>query len=131
MDPVRLAAAALLLGKWAAQIHLSRLNHRHVRRHAGALPGPFEGLLDPATYTQSVQYTIAKGRLHQIEVTWNFILWCLVLFSGILPWVFHGFVGRFGQSVWAAGGFLLLAGLFLSVTGLPLDWYAQFRLEER
>ncbi len=131
MDPVRLAAAALILGKWAAQVCLSRLNDRHVRRHAGALPGPFEGLLDPATYTKSVQYTIAKGRLHQIEVTWTFILWCVVLFSGVLPWVFHGFVGRFGQSVWATGGFLLLAGLFLSVTGLPFDWYAQFRLEER
>jgi STE24 endopeptidase len=40
-------------------------------------------------------------------------------------------IGSFGESVWALAGFIFLTGIALSVVGLPLDWYAQFRLEER
>ena len=36
-----------------------------------------------------------------------------------------------GGSAWALAAFLLLTAVALSLPGLPLDWYGQFRLEER
>src|SRR5439155_14753488 len=41
------------------------------------------------------------------------------------------FANRFGASAWAQAGFLFIVGVVLSLPGLPFDWYAQFRLEER
>jgi STE24 endopeptidase len=123
--------ALLILAKWAAQLWLERLNSRHVRVHAGAVPDAFEGVVDEATYAKSVQYTLAKGRLDQIQVTYNSAVLLLVLFSGVLPWGFHALTQRLGGSAWAMAAFLFGLGVALSLPGLPLDWYDQFRLEDR
>jgi STE24 endopeptidase len=122
---------ALILAKWAAQLWLERLNRRHVLAHAGAVPEAFHGVVDEAAYRKSVQYTLAKGRFDQIEATCNTAVLLAVLLSTVLPWGFHGFARWLGSSAWAMAAFLLVAGFALSLPGLPLDWYDQFRLEER
>ena len=133
MSAVTLVALVLLLilAKWAAQLWLERLNARHVRAHAGAVPEAFKGIVDDATYAKSVQYTLAKGRLDQISLTYNSAVLLIVLFSSVLPWAFHGFMQWLGGSAWAMAAFLFVTGIALSLPGLPLDWYDQFRLEER
>jgi STE24 endopeptidase len=55
----------------------------------------------------------------------------LVLFSGALPWAFGFSQNRLGQSAWAMSAFLFAAGFALALPGLPVDWFAQFRLEAR
>jgi STE24 endopeptidase len=55
----------------------------------------------------------------------------LILFTGVLAWAFGSFRQQFGDSAWSMAAFLLLVGVGLSLPGLPLDWYDQFRLEER
>ncbi len=127
------AAIALLLivARWAAQLWLERLNRRHVLAHAGAVPEAFKGVVDEPTYAKSVQYTLAKGGLDQIEVTWDSAVLLLVLFSAVLPWGFGVFAQWLGHSAWAMAAFLLFTAIALSLPGLPLDWYDQFRLEER
>jgi STE24 endopeptidase len=127
------AATALLLivARWAAQLWLERLNRCHVLAHAGAVPEAFKGVVDEPTYGKSVQYTLAKSRLDQIEVTWNSALLLVVLLSAALPWAFSLFTQRLGHSAWAMAAFLLVVAVALSLPGLPLDWYDQFRLEER
>jgi STE24 endopeptidase len=121
----------LVLGKWAMQLWLERLNRQNVLAHADAVPAAFQGTIDEPTYAKSVAYSLAKSRLHRIELTYNMLVLLLVLFSGILPWAFRGFARQFGESAWAMAGFLFATGVALSVPGLPLDWYAQFRLEDR
>ncbi len=122
---------ALIAFRWAAQLWLERLNRRHVLAHAGAVPEAFRGIVDEATYAKSVQYTLAKSRLHQLETTGNAAVLLVVLLSGLLPWAFSGFAHRFGVSAWAMAAFLFVTGVALALPGLPLDWYEQFRLEER
>ena len=128
-----IAAVALLLvlARWAAQLWLAQLNRRHVLAHAGALPEAFTGVMDEATYGKSVKYTLARGRLDQIEVTWSSVVLLAVLFSTVLPWGFRASTQWLGGSAWAMAAFLLGTGVALSLPGLPLDWYEQFRLEER
>ena len=121
----------LVLARWAAQLWLEQLNRRHVLANGDSVPEAFKGVIDEATYTRSVQYTLAKGRLEQLEATWDSAMVLVVLFSGLLPWGFHAVRQWLGGSAWALAAFLLLTGVALSVPGLPLDWYDQFRLEER
>jgi STE24 endopeptidase len=121
----------LVLAKWAARLWLERLNACHVRAHASAVPDAFQGIVDDATYAKSVRYTLAKGRLGQIEATCHSAVLLLVLFSTVLPWGFHAVTQRLGGSAWAGAAFLLLTAIALSLPELPLNWYDQFRLEQR
>ena len=121
----------LVLGKWAAQLWLNDLNRRYVLAHAGAVPEALKGMVDEPTYAKSVKYTLAKGRLDQIDTTYDAVLLLLVLLSGVLPWGYELVTHRLGEPVWVTAAFLFLTGVALSLPGLPLEWYHQFRLEER
>jgi len=131
VNPVGLLVLGLILAKWTAQVWLERLNLRHVLAHAGRVPEAFKEIVDEATYAKSVQYTAAKSRLNQLETTYNCAILLGVLYSGVLSWGLGLFTHWLGGSAWASAAFLFAIGLALSVPGLPLDWYEQFRLEER
>ena len=131
MSFVATTAALLILARLAAELWLASLNRRHVLAHADEIPPAFRGIIDEPTYKKSVAYTLAKGRLGNIEGIYNTAVLLAVLFSGVLPWGFHLFSHGLGQSAWAMAAFLFAAGLAVSLPGWPFDWYAQFRLEQR
>jgi len=124
-------AAGFVLAKWAAQLWLEKLNQSHVLAHAGAVPEALKDSIDPDTYAKSVEYTLAKSRFGTWENTWNTVVLLVILFSGALPRGYDLFAGWFGASAWAQAAFLFIVGVALSMPGLPFDWYAQFRLEQR
>jgi STE24 endopeptidase len=130
-NAISLMVAALILLKWAAQIWLERLNLKHVRAHAGAVPEAFRGVVDEPTYRKSVEYTLAKGKFDLLDTTYSTVILLVVLFSGVLPWAFGFFTDWLGSSAWAMAVFLFAIGFALSLPGLPLAWYDQFKLEER
>ncbi len=121
----------LILTRLAAELWLAALNRRHVLAHAGEIPPPFRGIIDEPTYKKSVAYTLAKERFGNIEEIWSTAILLTVLFSGVLPWAFHSFSHGLGESAWAMAAFLFAVGLAMSLPGLPFDWHAQFRLEEK
>lgn len=121
----------LIVARWLTQLFLERLNQRHALRHADRVPDAFRGVIDESTYRKSAEYTLAKSKLTEIEVTWDATVLLVVLFSGFLPWAFRHWQERAGNGIWAAAGFLFGIGVLLSLPGLPLEWHHQFRLEER
>src|SRR5258708_5409057 len=121
----------LMLARWGVELWLRGLNRRHVLAHANAVPDAFKNSIDDATYARSVEYTLAKSKFSQIENTYGLVVLLVVLFSGVLPWAFYSFARGLGDSAWAMAAFLFVIGFALSLPGLPLDWYAQFRLEDR
>ncbi len=123
--------AALILVKWGAQIWLERLNLKHVRAHAGAVPEGFRGVIDEPTYRKSVEYTLAKGKFDLLDTTYSTVILLVFLFSGVLPWAFRYFTHCLGNSAWGMAVFLFTMAFALSLPGLPLAWYDQFKLEER
>lgn len=125
------AAVALLLVKWGVQLALERSNQRHVLAHCGAVPAPFCGAITPEAHARSADYTLAKSRFHGIELTWSLAVLLAALFSGVLPWLHRFATATLGTSPWAQAAFLFAAGAAISLAGLPLDWWFQFRLEER
>ncbi|MDB6123300.1 MAG: Ste24 endopeptidase [Pedosphaera sp.] len=128
---VILTVLVLVVARWATQLWLDRLNQRNVLAHADAVPDAFKNSVDTATYSKSVQYTLAKSRVGQIEMTYDTAILLAVLFSGLLPWSFKLLTGWLGTSAWAMGAILFVIVVALSLPGLPFDWYGQFRLEER
>ena len=124
-------AFILILSRTVAELWLSRLNQRHVQANAKEVPPAFRGIIDEATYRRSADYTLAKGRLENVVAIFDAVVLIAVLFSGLLPWAFRSFSAGVGTSTWAMAGFLFGSGVALSILGLPFDWYAQFRLEER
>jgi STE24 endopeptidase len=122
---------AAVLFKLTTQLWLEWLNERNVRNHRTDVPQVFRGVIDPSAYARSTEYTLAKGHLRRFELAYDAIVLLLVLFSGILPWLFARFHGGLWDSAWGKAGLLFLIGVGLSVLDLPFAWYAQFRLEER
>lgn len=131
MHPFLLLAALLLLLKTVAECWLELLNRRTVVEAAGEVPVPFRDFIDEATYDKSVAYTLAKNRLAIAEILYDAVILAVVLFSGILPFLWESGTALLGTGVW--GQALVLFGLFtlLGLPGLPFEWYHQFRLEER
>ena len=124
-------AVFLLIARWVTQLWLSALNERHGRAQGGQVPAVFRDTIDVATFRRSVEYTAARLRLGRWEDTLGLLVMLVVLFSGLLPWIYTKYVAWRGNSAWALAGFLLGAGVLLSALGWPLAWYEQFRLEER
>jgi STE24 endopeptidase len=102
-----------------------------VRAHAGAVPVAFRGVMDEATYRKSVDYTLARSRFGKMTDAFDALLLIIVIFSGVLPWAFGFANAHFGSSIWIMAAFLFAVGMALSLPGLPFDWYAQFKLEDR
>src|ERR1017187_8958906 len=100
----------LILARLAAELWLASLTRRHVLAHAGEMPKAFHGIIDEPTYKKSVAYTLAKGRLGNLEGTCDTAVLLVVLYSGVLSWAFHLFSHGLGQSAWAMAAFLFAAG---------------------
>ena len=62
-----IGATALILVRWLGQGILNSLNRRHVLDHAGSVPPALRGQIDDATYAKSVDYTLAKNQLSQVD----------------------------------------------------------------
>jgi STE24 endopeptidase len=131
MNAIALTALSLILARLAAELGLSLLNERHVRRNSDRVSDDLQDVLDPQTRARAVAYTLAKAKFGRIEDLWRTGVIVLLLFSGVLPLAFHTWTDTLGHTTWSHAGFLLSAAWAASLTALPVDWHAQFHLEQR
>ena len=132
MLSVLLITAALMVLRLTGELILSALNRAEVRRHAAAPPPAVSAIMDSATYTKSVNYTLERSRFGSLTSVFDTLVLALVIFGGVLPWLFVEVVG-WGplDAVWTHALFILLAGVLLSIPSLPFEWWEQFRLEAK
>ncbi len=125
------AAIILLLSKAVCQTVLGILNRYQAIHCSHVPPTAIKQVLDDQTFSKSVAYTLAKNRLELFSIWYSTAILALLLFSGILPWLYHNFF-CLGQeiAVHRESLFLITTYIFLSISGLPLDYYTQFRLEQ-
>ena len=128
---ILLLCLSLLVLRWLGQCFLDRLNRNHVQTHAHQPPEAVRDIMDEATYRRSVDYTLAKSRFGQMEELWGLAIKILFLCSGFLPWSLSFWAGWVGSGVLATAGWLLVVSLVMGLPELPLEWWSQFRLEER
>jgi len=122
---------AVVVLRLAAQLALEELNRVEARRNALRCPEALAGIMDAETYSRSVQYTLAKGSFGSVVAAYDAVVLLALLFSGALPWLWTGVDGLAPGAAWC-GALSIVATMFaLWLLGLPLEWWSQFRLEER
>lgn len=131
MPTFTVAVAFLIVLRMGAQVALEWLNRREAMRHEAAPPAAVGALMDSGTYLRSVRYTLSKSRFASFEAVYDAAVLAIVLFSGLLPWWWARFDTVAPGAAWSGAMFLSTTAVVLSLPGLPLDWWAQFRLEAR
>src|SRR5262245_34678271 len=125
------AVIALIAARLLAQLVLEALNRSETRLHGGVVPAAFVGIMDEPTFAKSAEYTLAKSGFGSFELVYDAAILGLTLFSGLLPWLWARFDGLAPGAAWSGALFLVVTLLLLSIPGLPLGWWSQFRLEAR
>jgi STE24 endopeptidase len=87
--------------------------------------------MDDATYARSADYTLAKSRFSSLEAVFDVGVLLVVLFSGVLPWLWLKFNALAPGAAWSGALFLIGTMLLMGLPGLPLEWWSQFRLEAK
>lgn len=132
MISVLLITAGLMVLRLVGELWLSALNRAEVRRHAATPPPAAAAIMDGATYAKSVAYTLEKSRFGVLAEIFDSLVLAMVVFGGVLPWLFVRIAGWGAPTaVWDDALFVLIAGLLMSVPGLPFEWWEQFRLEAK
>ncbi len=131
MNYVLITFLILLLIKVCTELWLESLNTKHVKSHSGAVPDSFKEFIDKKTYDKSVAYTLAKTKFGVIESLYDNIILVLIILLGVLPFMFGMFECWIGISNWAQAVTLFLVGIIFSIPSIPLEWWEQFRLEEK
>lgn len=121
-----LLVLGLLTRAWLASRQI-----RHVARHRGQVPAPFDATIPLDAHRKAADYTIAKTRFGLLATAFEaavLVGWTLL---GGLDALNQALLGLIGPGLWQQlaliGAFALIGGLI----GLPFSWYAAFRLEER
>lgn len=132
MDSVLIWVAGLMVLRLLGELWLAALNRRSVQQHAVVPPPAVAAIMDADTYRKAVDYTLAKNRFSVLQNSFDTGVLALVIFGGLLPILFaHMAAWAPGAPKWDDAAFILAVGVLLSLPGLPFDWWAQFRLEER
>jgi STE24 endopeptidase len=87
--------------------------------------------MDEPTYAKAVEYTLAKSRFGSVEMVYDTLVTATVVFGGVLPWLWTRFDGLAPGAAWSGALFLVATMMLIGLPGLPLAWWAQFRLEAR
>jgi STE24 endopeptidase len=122
--------AVLIFCRAAVSLYLDFINRRHVTLHALAVPKGMEGFVDFETYSKSVVYTLAKNRFASFEMLYSSAVLALVLFSGVLPWLYAALEGWLGASVAAQAAILMIIGQVFDIPEWPLEYWSTFKLEQ-
>ena len=132
MPPVLWVAAALLVLRLIADLILSALNRAEVLRHASSPPPAVTAIMDAATYSKSVAYTLEKSRFGVVTEIFDTLVLALVLFGHVLPALYSMVMGWGGpDAIWTRVLFILITAMLLGLPSLPFEWWEQFRLEEK
>jgi STE24 endopeptidase len=123
-----LAAVAL---SYAVEFWLSSRQFAHVAAHRGAVPEAFRSSISLDAHQKAADYTLAKGRLGEVDRAVSLVVLMLFTLGGGIDWVAEFWMGLGISAVWAGVGIILSTMLLMQLLDLPLSLYKTFVLEER
>lgn len=117
--------------KLLVELFLNALNRKHIKAHADALPSAFNGIMDEVTYQKSVAYSLAKNTFGSWHEIYDTLIYVGILLSNIVIVSLVELTNRWGVGVWSLAFTTVLIQVVMSFPGWPLEWWSQFRLEEK
>jgi STE24 endopeptidase len=127
---------AVLLAASLVRIWLASRQIRHVSKHRDQVPAAFVGKISLEAHQKAADYTVARNRLVTIDVLISAaVVMGFTVFGG-LQWL-NGVLSQWlpaaaGSSALPRQLALVVLVTFISgIIDIPLDWFRQFRLEER
>jgi STE24 endopeptidase len=133
MDPqsFSLLFAAFVLATLAVKLWLASRHIRHVSLHRNAVPEQFAAKIPLAAHQKAADYTVAKTRLKIVLLVVNAVALIGFTLLGGLQWLSVTLSTTFGVGMTYQLALVAAVMIISSVIDLPLDYYKQFRLEER
>ncbi len=131
INSVTILFGFLIILKWFTEFTLNRLNRKHIQNSSGNIPDAFKEVMNQETYDKSVDYSLDKSRFAEIESIVDTALVIIFLGFGILPWLYDGLTGLLGGAVWAQSLVLMLITILIGIFSMPMEWWEQFRLENK
>jgi STE24 endopeptidase len=126
-----LVFCALLIAGFLTRQWLGSRQIRHVARHRSAVPAAFSAQIDLPAHQKAADYTIAKTRLDLLSSTLGAMVllgWTLL---GGLNLLNQALLSAMGPGLWQQLALVAAFSLIGGLIGLPLSWWATFRLEAR
>ncbi|HWS74377.1 MAG TPA: M48 family metallopeptidase [Quisquiliibacterium sp.] len=120
-------AVSLVLRYWLASRQI-----RHVALHRGAVPAAFEHRVPLHAHQRAADYTIARTRFALLETASSAAVLVGFTLLGGLQWLHDAWLLLLPDAP-LPRQLLLLASVTLigGLLDLPMEWYRQFRLEQR
>jgi len=130
METPVLVLLIFLTAKVLIELWLTSLNLGEGKKRRGEIPEAFKEVIQREDYEKSIDYMGAKARLGMISEILDGVI-MVVLALGGLAWIFAQFSSVLPVGLGWDALLILCVMLVLSLPGLPLEWWGQFRLEEK
>lgn len=133
MDPqsFSLLFAAFLIATLGLKMWLASRHMRYVASHRDTVPEQFAPKIPLAAHQKAADYTIAKTQLKIVLLAVNAVVLLGFTLLGGLNWLSFTLIDFTGGGMAYQIALIAAVGIISSVIDLPLDYYKQFRLEEK
>ena len=126
MNQVKAILLAVLLFYLFFKLLLEFLNINYLKKHQSNNPGGY----DSDELEKSVSYSLDKHHFNLFQIIFNSTILTLLIFSDIIP-IFYNKIIPISEEILSQTAFVILFFLFFSVLSLPLEYYQQFKIEEK
>jgi len=116
---------------YAVEFWLARRQFAHVLAHRDAVPEAFRDTITLEAHQKAADYTVAKGRLGEIDRAVSLAVLLLFTLGGGIDWVAEFWMGLGFSATLAGVGIILSVMLLMQLIDLPLGIYKTFVIEER
>ncbi|MFZ2727836.1 MAG: M48 family metallopeptidase [Methylococcaceae bacterium] len=113
------------------QFWLAKRQASYVLANRHAVPSAFEGKVALAAHQKAADYTLAKGRLGDIEEAVGIIILLIMTLGGGINWAFNFWTAQIESSLWAGVLAIASISLVMSLLELPSSIYQTFVIEEQ
>ena len=133
MDPhsFSLLFATFVLATLMVKMWLSTRHIRYVAQHRAAVPEQFAQKIPLEAHQKAADYTIAKTQLKLVLLVVNAALLIGFTLLGGLQWLSLSIISFTGPGMVYQIGLIAAVAIISEIIDLPLDYYKQFRLEEK
>ncbi len=123
-----LAALAL---SYAVEFWLASRQFAHVQAHSDAVPEAFRDSITLEAHQKAADYTIAKGRLGEVDRAVSLAVLLLFTLGGGIDWMAEFWMGLEWPATLTGVGIILSVMLLMQLIDLPISLYKTFVVEER